>query len=184
MTGVAAAKTAQRQAALEQRQGLNTPARVAAAAEALYQVLRGYQGKVISGYIPMRGEADPVPALSRLDASICMPVVLGKARPLGFRGWHTGAAMIAGAFGALIPAEGPDLVPEVLVVPLLAYDGRGYRLGYGGGFYDRTLQQLRAAGPVVAIGFAFQGQAVDALTVEATDQPMDMIVTEAGAIRL
>jgi 5-formyltetrahydrofolate cyclo-ligase len=91
--------------------------------------------------------------------------------------------MIEGEFGALIPESGDWLVPEVLVVPLLAFDRRGYRLGYGGGFYDRTLELLRAMGPVKAIGFAFAAQEIDRVPTEATDQPLDLIVTERGIVR-
>ena len=88
--------------------------------------------------------------------------------------------MIAGDFGALIPAEGPWLVPQVLIVPLLSFDARGYRLGYGGGFYDRTLEGLRARGPVLAVGFAFAAQEVDTVPTEPTDQRLDAVVSETG----
>ena len=88
--------------------------------------------------------------------------------------------MEPGTFGAMIPSAGVWITPQVLIVPLLAFDGRGYRLGYGGGFYDRTLEGLRAAGPVTAIGFAFAAQEVAAVPIDATDQRLDMVVTEAG----
>jgi 5-formyltetrahydrofolate cyclo-ligase len=81
----------------------------------------------------------------------------------------------------LIPHAGDWLVPEVLVVPMVAFDRLGYRLGYGGGFYDRTLEDLRARGPVTAIGFAYALQEMDRVPVEPTDQPLDLIVTEEGA---
>ena len=72
------------------------------------------------------------------------------------------------------------MVPQIVILPLLAFDGAGHRLGYGGGFYDRTLQKLRAAGPVHAVGFAYEAQAVEQVPTEATDQPLDAIVTDAG----
>ncbi|WP_371286182.1 5-formyltetrahydrofolate cyclo-ligase [Albidovulum sp.] len=90
--------------------------------------------------------------------------------------------MVPGTFGALVPAEGDWIEPEVLIVPLLAFDRRGYRLGYGGGFYDRTLEALRARGPVTAIGFAFAAQEVDEVPIEATDQPLDIVVTDKGIL--
>jgi 5-formyltetrahydrofolate cyclo-ligase len=85
-----------------------------------------------------------------------------------------------GAFKAMIPEEGAWLEPEVMIVPLLAWDRRGYRLGYGGGFYDRTLEGLRARGPVMAVGFAFAAQEVDAVPVDEFDQRLDAVVTEKG----
>jgi 5-formyltetrahydrofolate cyclo-ligase len=99
---------------------------------------------------------------------------------LKFREWGPGVAMVAGDFGALIPAEGAWVTPQVVIVPLLAFDARGFRLGYGGGFYDRTLQGLRAKGPVLAIGFAFEAQEVDAVPIDAFDQKLDLVVTEKG----
>ena len=88
--------------------------------------------------------------------------------------------MMPGEFGAAIPAEGAWIEPEVLIVPLLAFDARGYRLGYGGGFYDRTLEGLRARGPVLAVGFAFDAQEVAEVPTEPTDQRLDAVVTESG----
>ena len=88
--------------------------------------------------------------------------------------------MLEGEFGALIPAEGAWIEPEVLIVPLLAFDARGFRLGYGGGFYDRTLEGLRARRPTLALGFAFAAQEMDEVPIEDTDQPLDAIVTETG----
>ncbi len=85
-----------------------------------------------------------------------------------------------GAFKALVPEEGAWVEPEVLIVPMLAYDARGYRLGYGGGFYDRTLELLRARGPVLAVGFAFSAQEMDAVPTDAFDQRLDAVVTEKG----
>ena len=90
--------------------------------------------------------------------------------------------MEEGPFGAMIPAAGGWIVPEILIVPLVAFDRKGGRLGYGGGFYDRTLAELRASGPVLAIGFAFAAQEAEDLPLEPTDQPLDLIVTEAGVI--
>jgi 5-formyltetrahydrofolate cyclo-ligase len=92
--------------------------------------------------------------------------------------------MVAGDFGALIPAEGAWLEPEVLIVPLLAFDRRGYRLGYGGGFYDRTLERLRARGATLALGFAFAAQEVEAVPIEPTDQRLDVLLTETGLMPL
>lgn len=149
----------------------------------LRAALAPYAGKVLAGYMPMRTEIDPLPAMHAHQGPLCVPVIVAPATPLRFAAYHAGGDLVEGAFGALIPADLHYLTPQVLIVPLLAYDGRGYRLGYGGGFYDRTLQSLRAAGPVVAIGYAFAAQEVPLVPTEATDQPLDMIVTEAGVAR-
>jgi 5-formyltetrahydrofolate cyclo-ligase len=150
------------------------------AAELLADVLAAHRGKILSGYMPMRTEIDPLPAMAAHPGPVCVPVIVGKAQPLRFREWSPGCTMTPGEFGALIPADGAWLDPQILIVPLLAFDARGYRLGYGGGFYDRTLQALRARGPVLAIGFAFAAQEVAEVPIDDTDQRLDMIVTENG----
>ncbi|MBW6506280.1 MAG: 5-formyltetrahydrofolate cyclo-ligase [Rhodobacteraceae bacterium] len=149
------------------------------AAERLAAALAPFAGLVLAGYMPMRSEIDPLPAMSAHSGPVSVPVILGRGQPLGFRAWAPGAAMQRGQFGALIPVAGAWLTPRVLVVPLLAFDARGYRLGYGGGFYDRTLAELRARGPVTAIGFAFGAQQVHEVPTEATDEKLDLVVTEA-----
>jgi 5-formyltetrahydrofolate cyclo-ligase len=150
------------------------------AAEILADYLAGQGGKVLSGYMPMRTEIDPLPAMAAHQGTVGVPVIIGKDRPLRFREWSPGARMVEGAFKALIPEDGVWVEPEVLIVPLLAFDARGYRLGYGGGFYDRTLEGLRARGPVLAVGFAFSAQEVAEVPIDATDQRLDAIVTEKG----
>ncbi|MBK6467600.1 MAG: 5-formyltetrahydrofolate cyclo-ligase [Rhodobacter sp.] len=150
------------------------------AAEILADYLADLSGKVLSGYMPMRTEIDPLPAMAAHRGVVGVPVIPGPAMPLRFREWSPGCALEAGAFGAMIPAEGAWVEPEVLIVPLLAFDARGYRLGYGGGFYDRTLEALRARRPTLAVGFAFAAQEVAEVPTEPTDQRLDAIVTEEG----
>ena len=154
------------------------------AAELLADFLRDQQGRVLAGYMPMRTEIDPLPAMAAHQGPVCVPVIPGPDMPLRFREWSPGCPMVAGAFGALIPAEGAWLEPEVLIVPLLSFDRRGFRLGYGGGFYDRTLERLRARHEVLALGFAFAAQEVAEVPIEPTDQPLDAILTETGVIPL
>ena len=187
MTGaadLAAVKAAARAAAFATRK-LAFAAGQGRASAILAEVLEAHRGRVLSGYMPMRTEIDPLPAMAAHAAAggrVCVPVIPGKAQPLVFREWTPGCALADGPFGAQVPAGGDWLVPEVLIVPLLAFDRRLYRLGYGGGFYDRTLEGLRARGPVTAIGFAFAAQEVAEVPIEATDQPLDVVVTEAGVI--
>lgn len=153
------------------------------AAELLADVLAGYRGMALSGYMPMRTEIDPLPAMAVHQGAVGVPVIMGAAQPLRFREWSPGCALVEGEFGAPIPADGVWIDPQVVIVPLLAFDAAGYRLGYGGGFYDRTLEGLRARHDTIAIGFAFAAQEVDAVPIEATDQPLDMLVTETGVRR-
>lgn len=160
----------------------NAAGLVAQANGHLRAALAPYAGQVVAGYMPMRTEIDPLPAMLAHGGPVCVPVIMAPATPLRFAAYQGGAAMVAGAFGALIPSDLRYLTPRVLIVPLLAFDARGYRLGYGGGFYDRTLEGLRGQGQVLAIGFAFAAQQVDAVPIEPTDQPLDMIITENGPI--
>lgn len=150
------------------------------AAEILADYLAQFRGRALSGYMPMRTEIDPLPAMAAHQGPVGVPVIMAAATPLRFREWSPGCAMMDGAFKARIPVEGAWIEPDVLIVPLLAFDARGYRLGYGGGFYDRTLQALRAQRPTIAIGFAFAAQQVDAVPNDAFDQCLDAVVTEQG----
>ena len=150
----------------------------------LSEVLAGYRGVPLAGYMPMRTEIDPIAAMEEAAAHgpVGVPVIIGAGQPLKFREWSPDAAMIKGEFGALIPESGDWMTPEILIVPLVAFTRAGGRLGYGGGFYDRTLEGLRAQRATLAIGFAYAAQEDPDLPLEPTDQPLDMIVTEEGVI--
>lgn len=150
------------------------------AAELLADVLAAYRGRALAGYMAMRTEIDPMAAMAAHEGAVGVPVILGPGQALRFREWSPGCAMVAGEFGALIPAEGAWVEPEVVIVPLVGFDARGYRLGYGGGFYDRTLAGLRARHPVLAVGFAFAAQELAEVPIDQYDQRLDVIVTEAG----
>jgi 5-formyltetrahydrofolate cyclo-ligase len=162
--------------------GADLADRVAAANAHLTAVLAGYAGQMLAGYMPMRTEISPLAAMHAHAGRVCVPVIMAPATPLRFAAYHAGADMTEGAFGAYIPADLAYVIPTVLIVPLLAYDARGYRLGYGGGFYDRTLEGLRAAGKITAIGFAFEAQKAREVPIDATDQRLDIIVTEHGCL--
>ena len=140
----------------------------------------------VSFYWPIRSEIDPRPVMADIARSrdVCLPVTHGRDAPLTFRRWSEGTELETDGFGVSVPAMDDRMRPRVLVVPLLAFDDRCHRLGYGAGHYDRTLEGLRANGPVTAIGFAYSAQRADApLPIEPTDQPLDAIVTEAGIVR-
>jgi 5-formyltetrahydrofolate cyclo-ligase len=187
MTGLQEIKAAARKAAFARRRAAAEDTAAAQAAQAhLLAHLQDSGAGVISGYMKIRTEIDPLPVMTRLHAlgrRICVPVIEGAERPLAFREWRPGARMVAGPFGAVVPASGDWLEPTALIVPLLAFDARGYRLGYGGGFYDRTLEGLRGRGPVEAVGFAFAAQEAAEVPVEPTDQRLDLVVTEGGPRR-
>ena len=141
---------------------------------------------VVSGYHPTGSELDPRPLLAMLRSQgheIALPVVLERGAPLIFRAWREGNAMSEGAFGVREPLpEASEVKPDVLLVPMLAFDRRGFRLGYGGGFFDRTLASLRQDGAPIAIGIAFAAQEVDRVPVAEYDQPLNWIITEREAI--
>lgn len=143
-------------------------------------VLAGYRGVPLSGFMPIRTEISPLPAMEEAAAHgpVGVPVIEAAGKPLRFSRWEPGCALRDGPFGAMIPEVDDFFEPEMLVVPLVAFDRQGGRLGYGGGFYDRTLELLRAKRPTLAIGFAYAAQEASDLPLEPTDQPLNMVVTE------
>jgi 5-formyltetrahydrofolate cyclo-ligase len=189
VSAIAEAKAAARKAAFARRKAAFEADRaagfpgVAAAAAALCAAIGAAPGPV-AGYMPIRTEISPLPAMTRLaeEREISVPVIRGMGLPLAFHRWTPEAEMVEGPFGAQVPRAAHPVVPRVLIVPLVAFDRTGGRLGYGGGFYDRTLAELRAAGPVLALGLAFAAQEAEALPREATDMALDGIVTEAGVL--
>ena len=150
----------------------------------LLRVLEPHRGKPVAGHMPMRTELDPLPAMADLgmEATIGVPVIVANGQPLVFHEWSLEADMVDGPFGARVPANGNEMTPQVVIVPLVAFDRFGGRLGYGGGFYDRTLEGLRAKGPVYAVGYAWAAQELDKVPLEPTDQPLDALVTESETL--
>lgn len=145
-------------------------------------------GTVVSGFWPLAEELDLRPLLETLSNRGCkvvLPAMTGKDRPLVFRDWKPGDELVPAGFGTFEPAASQEArAPDVLLVPLLAFDRHGYRLGYGGGFYDRSLAELRAAKTVTAVGVAFSALEVDTVPRDANDQRLDWIVTEREAFKL
>jgi 5-formyltetrahydrofolate cyclo-ligase len=143
-------------------------------------------GTVISAYWPMGDEIDPRPLMLALTArgqALALPAIRAKDAPLDFRAWRPGDVLRPAGFGTREPLpEAPLVQPRLLLIPLLAFDPAGYRLGYGGGFYDRSLALLRRTGDILAVGLAYAAQQVAAVPREATDQPLDLVVTEAGVV--
>ena len=172
-------KRALRVEVLARRDEVHSEARSAAARAVLAAALGPGAGRVLAGYVPMRSEVDPLPLMAAWDGPVCVPVVVGRGRALAFRAWSSGAAMVPGGFGTMVPEDAEELAPELVVAPLVAFTAAGDRLGYGGGFYDRTLARLR----VPAVGLAYAAQRVEAMPVEATDVALGAVATEAGLWR-
>jgi 5-formyltetrahydrofolate cyclo-ligase len=143
--------------------------------------------KIVSGFFPYQSEIDVRPLLGRLAGEgwmTSLPVVIAKNTPLEFRRWYVGEPTIPGKWNIPRPPDDAEIVdPDVLLVPMLAFDRAGYRLGYGGGFYDRTLAKLRGMKPIVAIGVAYAPQEVPNVARDELDQPLDYIMTEKDVIR-
>lgn len=142
----------------------------------------------VSAFYPYQSEIDTRPLLGKLSGegwTTCLPIVLGKNLPLEFRRWLPGEPTIPGIWGIPRPPEtSPEVEPDVLVIPLLSFDRKGYRLGYGGGFYDRTLEKLRTRKKIIAIGVGYATQEVDHVPVGPHDQPLDYILTEKEVISI
>ncbi len=140
---------------------------------------------VVSGYYPMEDEIWPLPLMAALKAeghTLALPVMQGKAEPLVFRAWTPGDPLIPGVWGIRQPAtDKPEVLPDIVLVPLLAFDARGYRLGYGGGFYDRTLRALRSLKSILAVGLALDELEVDAVPHLDYDERLDWVLTPSGA---
>jgi 5-formyltetrahydrofolate cyclo-ligase len=177
-------KAEARKAALARRLGQDALACGAALADHLLRDLPPPRGAIVAGFWPMGPEIDIRPLLQALHERghpIALPVTPKRGQPLHFRRWRPGDALARGPMGTSQPgAEAEALVPDWLLVPLLAFDRAGRRLGYGGGYYDRTLATLPGA---VAIGTAFACQEVDEVPAGPEDALLAAIVTERGVIR-
>jgi 5-formyltetrahydrofolate cyclo-ligase len=181
-------KAALRQEALTRRDALPAAAR-AQAAEAI--AARGFPvavapGAIVAGFMPMKSELNPLPLMRKLaavGARLALPVVAGKGQPLIMRAWDFGAPLAAGVWGIREPPpNAPAVAPDILIVPLLAFDRAGQRIGYGAGYYDMTIAALRARKEVLAIGLAFAEQEIAAVPATASDAPLDLVLTEREVI--
>jgi 5-formyltetrahydrofolate cyclo-ligase len=179
------AKAALRAAAHKKRRELHPSLRLEAARDAIRHFLHEMPpapGEVIAAYWPIRDELDIKELIVRLmDAGqpVCLPVVLGDEQPLELRLWEVGAPLYEAGYGTLAPEDSaPRATPDTVLMPLLGFDRKGTRLGYGGGYYDRTLASLPNRPRLV--GFAFARQELDHIPRQPHDVPLDAIVTELG----
>lgn len=171
--------------ALARREALSDKQR-AAAAKAVAR--RGLpieiaQGAVVSGYSPIRGELDPVPLMRMLaaqGAQLALPAIVARGKSLAFRAWSPDDRLLLGPLGIFEPSPAAaEVVPDIMLVPLAAFDRLGHRIGYGGGYYDYTLAHLRKLKAVAAIGLAFAVQEIEAVPALAHDVALDFVLTEA-----
>ena len=190
MAGPAAEKAALRAAALDRRAAL-PPAARAAAAEALAAAadrLAIPAGAAVSGFLSIRDEIDVGPLLAALAARghpLALPVVVGGPAGLVFRRWRPGDPLVAAGFGlSEPPPSAGEVAPEVLLVPLAAFDRRGHRIGYGRGYYDKALAALDAVHRRRAIGVAFAAQEVAAVPDEPHDRRLDAVLTERDLLAI
>ena len=140
-------------------------------------------GAVVAGYAPIRSEFDPMPLLRKLadaGARLALPVIMGRGLPLQFRSFSFGQALVRGPLGILQPpAAAAELIPDILLVPLAAFDRSGHRIGYGAGYYDRSIEALRNRNRTMAVGLAFAAQEIDAIPAQPHDAALDYVLTEA-----
>jgi 5-formyltetrahydrofolate cyclo-ligase len=143
---------------------------------------------IVAGFMPLKSEINPLPLMQKLrdaGARLALPAIAGRGRPLIMRAWEFGAALDRGQWGIREPKpDAPEVDPDILLVPLLAFDRAGYRIGYGAGYYDMTLNRLRGFKEVTAIGIAFAAQEVPKVPATPRDAPLDLVLTDRETIDL
>jgi 5-formyltetrahydrofolate cyclo-ligase len=143
-------------------------------------------GTIVSGFMPLKSEINPLPLMRKLTeqgARLALPVIAGRSQPLVMREWTWGEPLTAGVWGIREPQPQARAVdPDIVLAPLLAFDRTGHRLGYGGGYYDLTIAQLRGRKTLAAVGLAFAAQEVFTVPVTPRDARLDLVLTERGVI--
>jgi 5-formyltetrahydrofolate cyclo-ligase len=187
-TTIASQKSQLRIEALARRDAL-PPAERAAAADSV--AARSFpvafeRGTIISGFSPMKSEINPVPLMRKLadaGAQLALPAIAGRGKPLIMRAWNFGDPLKAGQWGIREPVpDAPDVAPDILIVPLAAFDRVGHRIGYGAGYYDMTIAALRVKKRVIAVGIAFAAQEIPQVPATARDARLDLVLTERETI--
>ena len=179
-----------RRQALARRDALPATARAQAAeaiaARAFPLMLK--PDAVVSGFMPMKSEINPLPLLRRLAAAgarLALPVVAGRGQPLVMRTWAFGEPLLEGVWGIRQPSpQAPEAAPDIFIVPLLAFDRAGHRIGYGAGYYDMTIAAARAHRTISAVGIAYAAQEIAAVPAGPRDEPLDLVLTEREVIEV
>jgi 5-formyltetrahydrofolate cyclo-ligase len=166
-----------------------SPGERAAAAEAIAArplPVPARPGLIVSGFTPIRSEINPLPLLRRCaeaGAQLALPAIVARGRPLSMRAWNVGDKLIGGQWGIREPAAGSqELDPDIMLVPLAVFDRRGFRIGYGAGYYDMTISAVRAKKPVTTIGVAYTVQEVEEVPFLPHDERLDFVLTEREVI--
>jgi len=187
-TSIEDAKAALRRQARAHRDALPADVRAAAA-----QAIAGRPfpvavapAAIVAGFMPMGSEINPIPLMRKLaglGAQLALPAVAGRGKPLTMRAFAFGETLVPGVWGIREPgADAREVFPDIVIVPLLAFDRSGHRVGYGAGYYDMTITRLRARKPIVAVGIAFAVQEISRVPATARDAPLDLVLTEHEVI--
>jgi 5-formyltetrahydrofolate cyclo-ligase len=177
-----------RREALARRDGLSSDQRAAAANTISLRALpvSVQPGAIVSGFFPLKSEINPIPLMRRFadaGAKLALPVVVGRGQPLLMRAWNFGDPLGSGVWGIREPlAQAPEVFPDIVIVPLLAFDRTGHRIGYGAGYYDMTINRLRRTKSIVAIGLAFACQEIAVVPFTSRDARLDLVLTEQEEI--
>ncbi len=187
---IASAKAGLRRAAAARRDALPAEERQAAAEAIAGRAfpLPVAAGAIVSGFMPMKSEINPLPLMQKLaarGARLALPRIIGRGHPLSMRDWAFGAPLTRGQWGIREPAaDAPEVDPDVLIVPLLAFDRAGHRIGFGAGYYDMTIAALRGRKTIVAVGIGFAAQEVPDVPHTERDARLDLVLTEREVIDL
>ena len=187
-SAIADQKSTLRTAALTLRDAMPAAARQAAAETIAARGLpiEVTPGAIVSGFMPMKTEINPLPLLRKLagqGAQLALPCIAGRGKPLIMRAWKIGGAFQEGQWGIREPLpEAPEVAPDIVIVPLACFDRAGHRIGYGAGYYDMTLAALRARKKIVAIGIAFAAQEIPHGPATERDERLDFVLTEKEII--
>jgi 5-formyltetrahydrofolate cyclo-ligase len=145
-------------------------------------------GVIVSGFMPLKSEINPLPLMRKLagaGAKLALPVIDARGKPLILRAFTFGDALNSGQWGIREPRpEAPEVVPDIMLVPLLAFDRTGHRVGYGAGYYDRTIAKFRATKSALAVGIAFATQEIEVVPITERDARLDLVLTERDVIDL
>jgi 5-formyltetrahydrofolate cyclo-ligase len=188
LTSIDSRKTQIRRDAVARRDALPAVERAAAAATIAARPLPVAvpSGAIVSGFSPLKSEINPVPlmrAFAAAGARLALPVVAGRGKPLIMRAWNFGEPLASGVWGIREPPESaPEVFPDILIVPMLAFDRTGHRIGYGAGYYDMTIARLRGMKPVFALGIAYAAQEIAEIPTTPRDAALDLVLTEREMI--